>query len=75
MICLIVYQDLLVSNDVNGVQSVALVNQENLLNSDAKNLALINGRIKAQSLRSSMDHLNSEVCILCKPVRCKLVRI
>ncbi|XWS21552.1 hypothetical protein CRYUN_Cryun30bG0064000 [Craigia yunnanensis] len=54
-------QDLLVSNDVNGVQSFALVNQENLLNSDAKHLALINDRFKAQSLRSSMDHLNSEL--------------
>ncbi|XVE95362.1 hypothetical protein REPUB_Repub02eG0090400 [Reevesia pubescens] len=51
----------LVSNDVNGVQSLALVNQENLLNSDAKHLALINDRFKAQSLRSSMDHLNSEL--------------
>ncbi|XWS23847.1 hypothetical protein CRYUN_Cryun28dG0050200 [Craigia yunnanensis] len=54
-------QDLLVSNDVNGVQSLALVNQENLLNSDAKHPALINDRFKAQSLRSSMDHLNSEL--------------
>ncbi|XWS25241.1 hypothetical protein CRYUN_Cryun27aG0052500 [Craigia yunnanensis] len=54
-------QDLLVSNDVNGVQSAAFVNQENLLNSDAKHRALINGRFKAQSLRSSMDHLNSEL--------------
>ncbi|XWS15052.1 hypothetical protein CRYUN_Cryun35bG0061300 [Craigia yunnanensis] len=54
-------QDLLVSNGVNGVQSLALVNQENLLNSDSKHLALINDCFKAQSLRSSMDHLNSEL--------------
>ncbi|XVF64707.1 hypothetical protein PTKIN_Ptkin09bG0189000 [Pterospermum kingtungense] len=51
----------LVCNDVSGVQSLALVNQENLLNSDAKHLAIINDRFKAQSLRSSMDHLNSEL--------------
>ncbi|XVF36782.1 hypothetical protein REPUB_Repub19eG0088100 [Reevesia pubescens] len=54
-------QDLLVSNDVNGFQSLAIVNQENLLNIDAKHLALINDRFKAQNLRSSMDHLNSEL--------------
>ncbi|KAE8658979.1 polygalacturonase-like [Hibiscus syriacus] len=47
-------QDLVVSN---GVQSVALGNQ----NSDAKHLASINDRFKAHSLRSSMDHLNSEL--------------
>ncbi|KAK8704346.1 hypothetical protein V6N13_047973 [Hibiscus sabdariffa] len=50
-------QDLVVSNSVNGVQSIALVNQ----NSDAKHLDLINDRFKAQSLRSSVDHLNSEL--------------
>ncbi|GMI78428.1 hypothetical protein like AT1G22060 [Hibiscus trionum] len=50
-------QDLVVSNGVNGVLGVALVNQ----NSDAKHLALINDRFKAQSLRSSVDHLNSEL--------------
>ncbi|XP_007018879.2 PREDICTED: restin homolog [Theobroma cacao] len=54
-------QDFLASSNVNGVQSLALVNPENLLNSDAKHLALINDRFKAQSLRSSMDHLNSEL--------------
>ncbi|XVE55438.1 hypothetical protein DITRI_Ditri03aG0158600 [Diplodiscus trichospermus] len=54
-------QDLHVSNDVNGIQSLALFNQENLLNSEAKHQALINDRFKAQSLRSSMDHLNSEL--------------
>ncbi|XVE60425.1 hypothetical protein DITRI_Ditri05aG0127600 [Diplodiscus trichospermus] len=66
-------QDILVPNDVNGFQNLAIINQENLLNGDAKHLALINDRLKAQSLRSSMDHLNSEVCILCKHVRYKLV--
>ncbi|KAL4272328.1 hypothetical protein GQ457_13G021270 [Hibiscus cannabinus] len=50
-------QDLVVSNSVNGVQSIALVNQT----SDAKHLALINDRFRAQSLRSSVDHLNSEL--------------
>ncbi|KAK8681730.1 hypothetical protein V6N13_054132 [Hibiscus sabdariffa] len=50
-------QDIVVSNSVNGVQSIALVNQ----NSDAKHLAFINDRFKAQSLRSSVDHLNSEL--------------
>lgn len=65
MIYLIVYQDL-VSNDTHEVHSLALVNQCNLPNSDAKHLALINDRFKAQSLRSSMDHLNSEVCLLSK---------
>ncbi|OMO85758.1 hypothetical protein CCACVL1_10013 [Corchorus capsularis] len=54
-------KDLLVSSNVNGVQSLALVNQEVLLNSDLKHLALLNDHFKAQSLRSSMDHLNSEL--------------
>ncbi|XP_022768285.1 myosin-9-like isoform X2 [Durio zibethinus] len=54
-------KDLLASNEVNGVQSLALVNQENLLNNDAKHLTLINDHFKAQSLRSSMDHLNCEL--------------
>ncbi|TYH65372.1 hypothetical protein ES332_D06G051400v1 [Gossypium tomentosum] len=51
----------LVSNDTHEVHSLALVNQCNLPNSDAKHLALINDRFKAQSLRSSMDHLTSEL--------------
>ncbi|KAE8728297.1 F-box and Leucine Rich Repeat domains containing protein, putative isoform 3 [Hibiscus syriacus] len=51
----------LVSNDTNKVQSLALVNQCNLPKVDAKHLALINDRFKAQSLKSSMDHLNSEL--------------
>ncbi|KAK8538743.1 hypothetical protein V6N13_009124 [Hibiscus sabdariffa] len=51
----------LVFNDTNEVQSLALVNQCNLPKSDAKHLALINDRFKALSLRSSMDHLNSEL--------------
>ncbi|KAL4311438.1 hypothetical protein GQ457_01G027690 [Hibiscus cannabinus] len=50
-------QDLVVSNGVNGVQTVAFVNQ----NSDAKHLALINDQFKAQSLRSTMESLNSEL--------------
>ncbi|XVF39466.1 hypothetical protein PTKIN_Ptkin01aG0037100 [Pterospermum kingtungense] len=54
-------QDLLASNGINEVQSLALVNQENLLNSEAKHLALINDRFKTESLRSSMDHLNNEL--------------
>lgn len=51
----------LVSNDTHEVHSQALVIQCNLPNSDAKHLALINDRFKAQSLRSSMDHLTSEL--------------
>ncbi|KAK8291133.1 hypothetical protein V6Z12_D06G042700 [Gossypium hirsutum] len=55
------YFDDLVSNDTHEVHSQALVIQCNLPNSDAKHLALINDRFKAQSLRSSMDHLTSEL--------------
>ncbi|KAE8726748.1 hypothetical protein F3Y22_tig00006365pilonHSYRG00038 [Hibiscus syriacus] len=51
----------LVSNDTNEVQSLTLVNQWNLPKSDAKRLALINDCFRAQSLRSSMDHLNNEL--------------
>ncbi|GLU16250.1 hypothetical protein SLE2022_326920 [Rubroshorea leprosula] len=53
-------QDLL-SNDVNGIQSLALMNQENLLNNDAKHLGVVSDQFRTQSLRSSMDHLNNEL--------------
>lgn len=32
--------------------------------SDTKHLALVNDHFKGQSLKSSMDHLNKEVCIV-----------
>ncbi|GLT32946.1 hypothetical protein SLA2020_075730 [Shorea laevis] len=49
----------LLTNNLDGGRSLALVNQENLPNSDAKHLAVYNDQ--AQSLRSSMDHLNNEL--------------
>ncbi|XP_031394094.1 COP1-interactive protein 1 [Punica granatum] len=50
-----------VSRGENGVQSLALVNGENFLDSDAKDLALVNDHFKVQGLRSSMENLNKEL--------------
>ncbi|KDP32713.1 hypothetical protein JCGZ_12005 [Jatropha curcas] len=55
-----VEQDL-VSGGVNGIQNSKLLNQEKLLNSDMKHLALINDHFRAESLKSSMDHLSNEL--------------
>ncbi|KAJ9146378.1 hypothetical protein P3X46_028651 [Hevea brasiliensis] len=54
-------QDVLVSSGVNGIQSPILLNQEKLLHSDMKHLALINEHFRAESLKSSMDHLSNEL--------------
>ncbi|KAL5779601.1 hypothetical protein ACOSQ2_010338 [Xanthoceras sorbifolium] len=54
-------QDVLVSGGVNGIPSDALVNPESLHNDDKKHLALVNDHFRAQSLKSSMDHLNEEL--------------
>lgn len=56
-----IYQDALVSGGANCISSLALVNQEDLLHNDKKHLSLTNDHLKAQSLKSSMDHLNKEV--------------
>lgn len=49
---------------MNGIRSPVLLNQEKLLDIDMQNLALINERFRAKSLKSSLDHLSNEVCIL-----------
>lgn len=49
------------SGGANCIPSLALVNQEDLLHNDEKHLSLTNDHLKAQSLKSSMDHLNKEV--------------
>lgn len=59
----IVGQDDIVSRGVNGISSVLPSKQKDVLNSDMKHLVLANEHFRAQSLRSSMDNLNKEVCI------------
>ncbi|XP_021656815.2 uncharacterized protein LOC110647327 isoform X2 [Hevea brasiliensis] len=54
-------QDVLVSSGVNGIQSPIFLNQDKLLHSDMKHLALINEHFRAKSLKSSMDHLSNEL--------------
>ncbi|XP_030947361.1 early endosome antigen 1 isoform X4 [Quercus lobata] len=54
-------QDILLSGGGNCIQSLALVNQEDLLHPDTNHLALTNDHFKAQNLKNSMDHLNKEV--------------
>jgi hypothetical protein len=48
---------------MNGLKSSALINQDRLLHSDMKHLAIINDHFRAESLKSSMDHLSNEVHI------------
>ncbi|KAK9983409.1 hypothetical protein SO802_032934 [Lithocarpus litseifolius] len=54
-------QDILLSGGGNCIQSLALVNQEDLLHPDTNHLALTNDHFKAQNLKNSMDHLNKEL--------------
>lgn len=60
----IVCQDALISRDVNGIPSLKHTSQEDVLHGDSKRLALVNEHFKARGLKSSMDHLNREVCIM-----------
>ncbi|KAG8660427.1 interaptin [Manihot esculenta] len=53
-------QDIL-SSSMNGIRSPVLLNQEKLLDIDMQNLALINERFRAKSLKSSLDHLSNEL--------------
>lgn len=54
-------QDALTSRSVNLSSSVVQSSQEDVLRTDTKHLAIVNDHFKAQSLKSSMDHLNKEV--------------
>ncbi|KAF3445755.1 hypothetical protein FNV43_RR10932 [Rhamnella rubrinervis] len=54
-------QDALTSRDVNGVSSLVHISREDVLQSETKHLALVNEHFKAQSLKSSMDHLQREL--------------
>ncbi|XP_050265623.1 uncharacterized protein LOC126709424 isoform X4 [Quercus robur] len=54
-------QDILLSGGGNCIQSLALINQEDLLHPDTNHLALTNDHFKAQNLKNSMDHLNKEL--------------
>ncbi|KAG6655661.1 GRIP and coiled-coil domain-containing protein 2 [Carya illinoinensis] len=54
-------QDILESGGEEGISSIVLVNREDLLHTDIKHLALANDHTKAQSLKSSLDHLNKEL--------------
>ncbi|KAJ6681741.1 MYOSIN HEAVY CHAIN-RELATED PROTEIN [Salix koriyanagi] len=54
-------QDVLVSCGMNGLKSSALINQDRLLHNDMKHLAIINDHFRAESLKSSMDHLSNEL--------------
>lgn len=60
--CIIGQVDI-VSRGVNGIPSVLPSKQKDVLNSDMKHLVLASEHFRAQSLRSSMDNLNKEVCI------------
>lgn len=64
-ICIFIYQNVLISSGVNGLSNLALGNQENLQPNDMNHLAFVNDHFRVQSLKSSMDHLNEEVCVLC----------
>ncbi|KAK3230802.1 hypothetical protein Dsin_002683 [Dipteronia sinensis] len=54
-------QGVLVSGEVNGIPSVAIVNSESLHHGDTKHLSFVNDHFRAQSLKSSMEHLNEEL--------------
>ncbi|XP_050208593.1 uncharacterized protein LOC126658129 isoform X2 [Mercurialis annua] len=54
-------QDALLSSGMSGIQSPSLPSEDKLLPSDMKQLVLINDRFRAESLRSSMDHLSNEL--------------
>ena len=49
------------SAHIHGIPRYAVVDQENLPQDDSKHLALINDHFRAQSLKSSMEHLHKEV--------------
>lgn len=59
----IIGQDDLVSRGINGISSGLHLKQTDVVNSDRKHLVLANEHFRAQSLRSSMENLNKEVCI------------
>ena len=40
------------------------LSQEDALNGGTNHLALVNDHFKGEILRSSMDHLNKEVCLV-----------
>ncbi|KAJ4841028.1 hypothetical protein Tsubulata_030986 [Turnera subulata] len=54
-------QGALVSSSVNGLGSSILINEQKLLDGDVKHLAIINDHFRAESLKSSMDHLSNEL--------------
>ncbi|KAJ7006496.1 sporulation-specific protein 15-like [Populus alba x Populus x berolinensis] len=56
-------QDVRVSCGVNGLKSSSLINQDRSLHIDMKHLAIINDHFRAESLKSSMDHLSNQVHI------------
>ncbi|KAJ6335578.1 hypothetical protein OIU78_012242 [Salix suchowensis] len=53
-------QDVRVSS-VNGLKTSALINQDRLPHIDMKHLAIINDHFRAESLKSSMDHLSNQL--------------
>ncbi|KAG6786239.1 hypothetical protein POTOM_007836 [Populus tomentosa] len=54
-------QDVRVSCGVNGLKSSSLINQDRSLHIDMKHLAIINDHFRAESLKSSMDHLSNQL--------------
>ncbi|CAL1362775.1 unnamed protein product [Linum trigynum] len=54
-------KDGFIHSDVNGNQSPGIERQDRLMNDDMKHLTLINDHFRAESLRSSMDHLTNEL--------------
>ncbi|KAA8522524.1 hypothetical protein F0562_013115 [Nyssa sinensis] len=54
-------QDVLVSKGVRGITKHAFLDQEALPHSDSVHLAVISDHFKAQSLKSSLDHLHEEL--------------
>lgn len=60
----IVFQDAVMFRDVNGISSLVHISPEDVLQGQTKHLSLVKENFKAQSLKSSMDHLHREVCII-----------
>lgn len=53
-----------VASGISGNTSLAYLNEENLLQSEREHLASTNEQFGAQTLKSSLEHLNNEVHIL-----------
>lgn len=49
------------STHIHGIPRDGVVDQENLPQDDTKHLALVNDHFRAQSLKSSMEHLHKEL--------------